>query len=167
MERVVYRRIFPHNQSNFIKTNTHKRKSQGASALRLYIPCIKSGGAMHRCGALQGFTLLSPRSVPCHRFSVCRVCSVMSQVDFRTAECVPPRPWSFSGWQSESSHIPGRFPVSRVCSATSRVDFRSAECVPPRPGSISGWQSAFCRVLGLIYICILIYTTCEKFCVPD
>ena len=42
-----------------------------------------------------------------------RVSFATSWVDFRSAECVPPRP--------------GQFPVGRVCSAMSRVDFQSAE----------------------------------------
>ena len=59
--------------------------------------------------------------------------------DFRSAECVPPRPGSNSGQQSVFHRVPGQFPVGRVCSAASRVNFQSAECVLPRPWSISEW----------------------------
>ena len=108
-------------------------------------------------------TLFSPRSGPLSiwdfrrqsvfrrvpgRFLVGRVCSAMSRVDFRSAECVPPRPWSISGWQGVFRHVPCQFPVSRVCSAAARVDFWWAEGVPPRPGLISGWQSVFRCVPG-------------------
>ena len=68
--------------------------------------------------------------------------------DFRSAECVPPRPGSNSGQQSVFHRVPGQFPVGRVCSAASRVNFQSAECVLLRPGSISGEQRVFRHVLG-------------------
>ena len=100
------------------------------------------------------------------RFSVCRVCSATSRVDFLSTEYVSPHPGSISSGQRVFRHFLDRFPVGRVCSgasrvdfwvsrgcsatsgrrvcsATSRVDFWSAECVPLRPGSISGRQSGF------------------------
>ena len=95
------------------------------------------------------------------RFPVSRVCSTTSRVNFRSAECVPPRPWSISGQESVFCYVPvdfrkksvfrrflGRFPVGRVRSTTSWVNFRSAECVPPHPGLISGRQRVFCYVPG-------------------
>ena len=48
------------------------------------------------------------------------IITATSWVDFRSAECVPPRP----------SHS------------------RSAECVPPIPRLISGRQNVFCRIPG-------------------
>ena len=88
---------------------------------------------------------------PCPgRFPVSRVCSATSQVDFRSSECVPPRPGSISYQQSVFRHVPGQFPVGRVCSATSLVDFRSAECVSPRPVSISGLR--FSKV-STLFVC--------------
>ena len=111
------------------------------------------------------------RHVPC-QFLVGKVCSAASrsisgrqsmfhhvpgrflvatfQLNFRSAECVPPCPvlifgWqsvfcrildrflngkvhsimslSISGQQSVFHHVPSQFPVSRVCSAMSRVHF--------------------------------------------
>ena len=67
------------------------------------------------------------------RFPVGRVCSALSQIVFRPAECVP-----------------GLFPTNRVFSAKSWVNFWSVECVPLRLGSIFGQQSVFCHVPGYV-----------------
>ena len=68
------------------------------------------------------------RHVP-GRFPVVTVCSATFQVNFRSAECVPPCPVLIFSWQSVFCHIPDQFPHGKVRSTMSR--------------SISGQQSVF------------------------
>ena len=111
--------------------------------------CIISNFHLAECVLTRPGLIFVRQSVFRHfpgQFSVRRVCSTMSRVNFWLAECVPP--------------VLGQFPVCRVCSAMSRVDFQSAvcvpsrfmvgfrsvECVPPRPKLISSQQSVFRHV---------------------
>ena len=52
-------------------------------------------------------------SVLMRHFPVGRVCSATSPVDFWSAECVLPHPWSFFSRQNVFCHLPGQFPVGR------------------------------------------------------
>ena len=106
-------------QIRYMDTNYSRqklvKKNRGAQALRALDPSHKvRRGIDHNSPSPWNPTASSSLATPATR----RV-----WIDFRSAECVPPCPGSFSGQQSVFRHVLGRFPISRVCSATSRINF--------------------------------------------
>ena len=78
------------------------------------------------CHSIMSRSISGQQSVFCYvlgRFPVIRVCSTMFQVNFWSAECVPPRPGFISSRQSVFCRFPGQFLNGRVRSSKLRAHY--------------------------------------------